>query len=172
MNRRLIYKHIVIILYSCVLLACAGTTEEGDDAESDARSSRSDCIFTATIRGYTVLDESNLLLDAGGRRKYHVTLRRRAYGLNSAWNIRFDTVTGRVCGKFDSLVYQSHHGISGEMSVRIAMVRKLTPEDYDDLLIKFGKKDPEIIQAPAPHDVKGADVEELDPAATDDSSGN
>jgi|GEM_PF-5686859 hypothetical protein len=35
-----------------------------------------------------------------------------------------------------------------------------------------GKKKPEIKQMPAPYEVKGADVEELDPAANDDSSGN
>lgn len=168
----MLYKQIVIVGFSCLLFACAGTTGEGDDGDSDAPSRRSDCILTSTIRGYTVLDESNLILDAGGRRKYHVTLRRRAYGLDSAWNIGFDTNMSRICGDFDNIVYHSHQGLSGRNSVRIASIRKLRGEDYDDLLIKFGKKDPEIIETPAPNDVKGADVEELDPAATDDSSGN
>lgn len=119
-----------------------------------------------------MLDESNLVLDGSGRRKYHVTLQRRAYGLKSAWNIRFDAATSRICGKFDNLLYRDNLGLSGETSIRIASIRKLTAEDYDDLLIKFGKKDPEIIQTRAPNEVKGADVEELDPAATDGSSGN
>jgi len=33
--------------------------------------------------------------------------------------------------------------------------------------IQFWKKEPEIKQTPAPQDVEGADVEELDPAASE-----
>jgi len=57
-------------------------------------------------------------------------------------------------------------------SIRIASIRELSPEDHEDLLIQFGKKKPEIEQTPAPREVKGAEVEELDTAAADDSSGN
>jgi hypothetical protein len=39
-------------------------------------------------------------------------------------------------------------------------------------LIQYGKKEPEIKQAPVPREVKGAEVEELDSAAFDDSSGD
>ena len=57
-------------------------------------------------------------------------------------------------------------------SIRISSIRELSPEDHEDILIQFGKKKPEIEQTPVPRDVEGAEVEELDTAATDESSGN
>ena len=61
--------------------------------------------------------------------------------------------------------------LEGE-SISIASIWELSPEDHEKLLIQFGKKEAEIKQTPVPKEVKGADVEELDPAANDDSSGN
>ncbi len=52
-------------------------------------------------------------------------------------------------------------------SIRIASIRELSPEDHDDLLIQFGKKEPEIEQTPEPQEVEGAEVEELDTDAAD-----
>jgi hypothetical protein len=52
-------------------------------------------------------------------------------------------------------------------SIRIESIRELAPEDHEYLLIQFGKKEPEIEQTPVPREVKGAEVEELDPAAND-----
>ena len=52
--------------------------------------------------------------------------------------------------------------LDGE-SIRIESIRELTPEDEEHLLIRFGKKEPEIKHTPPPEAVKGADVEELDP---------
>jgi hypothetical protein len=57
-------------------------------------------------------------------------------------------------------------------SIRIASIRELGPEEHELLLIQYGKKEPEIKQAPVPREVKGAEVEELDSAAFDDSSGD
>ena len=87
-------------------------------------------------------------------------LQRRARGLQSSWGIAFDSTTTRVCAGFDSLVFKGH--LDGE-SVRIASIQELTPEDEEHLLIRFGKKEPEIKHTPSPQDVRGADVEELDP---------
>ncbi len=50
----------------------------------------------------------------------------------------------------------------GPERINIRSIRQLSPEDLDDLLIRFGKKEPEIEQAPATEDVEGAEVEELD----------
>ncbi len=52
-------------------------------------------------------------------------------------------------------------------SVRIASIRELGPEEEEDLLIRYGKLEPEFEQTPAPQEVKGAEVEELDTAAED-----
>ena len=159
------YKQLVIIVCSSVLLSCASPQKGPDSVDSEATARRSDCIFQSSIRGYTVLDESNLIVSAAGRRTYHVVLRRRAYGLSSSWGIRFESPTGRICSSFSEVIFDGH--LANE-SIRIASIRELTPEDHEYLMIQFGKKEPEFEQTPAPREVKGAEVEELDPAANDE----
>ena len=60
-------EHIVTGHISSGLLAYAGTNSGPDSGDPDAFDRRSDCIFTASIRGYTVLDEPNLIIGALGR---------------------------------------------------------------------------------------------------------
>ena len=161
----MLYKQLVMIAFSSILLSCASSQEGPDSDDSEATARRSDCIFQSSIRGYSVLDESNLIVEAGGRRNYHVVLRRRAYGLNSSWGIRFDSPTGRICSSFSEV---SFDGNRSDDSVRIASIRELSTEEHEYLLIQFGKKEPEIEKTPAPREVTGAEVEELDPAANDE----
>ena len=82
-------KHIVITLSLSALAGCAGTAEQSDAAAEEDRDWRDDCIHEPSVRGYTVLDEQNLLVDASGRRSYHVVLQRRAYGLRSSMGIYY-----------------------------------------------------------------------------------
>ena len=164
------FKQILTIVISCGLVACAGHNEAPDDRQPRASSGRTDCIFRSSIRGYSVLDESNLIIDGSGRRKYHLALRRRAHGLRSSWGITFDSPTSRICAGFSEVVFKGH--MDGAESIRIASIRELSPEDHEDLLIQFGKKKPEIEQTPVPRDVQGAEVEELDTAAADEPSGD
>ena len=161
-------KQLVILFISCCLASCAGTGAPSEGGESTANSGRSDCIYEPSIRGYSVLDESNLIVEVSSNRNYHVALQRRARGLRFSQGIVFKSTTSRVCAGFDEIVFNDRMG--GE-SVRIAAIKELSPEDHEDLLIQYGKKEPDFEQAPATKDVKGAEVEELDPAA-DDSSGN
>jgi len=149
-----------------MLVACASSEERDETANSGADRSREDCIHQPSIRGYNVLDEQNLIVDAAGRRKYHVVLRRRAHGLRNTWGIAFDAQTSRVCSGFGEVIYKSDFGNMKE-TVRISEIRLLTPEDEETLLIRFGKKEPEIKQTPAPQEVQGAEVEELDTAASE-----
>ena len=46
--------------------------------------------------------------------------------------------------------------------IQVRSVRKVTLDELDELLIRFGKKEPEFEQAPATEDVSGAEVVELD----------
>jgi len=156
-------KQVFSILSLGVLTACAAT----DTGEERAASGRPDCIYQPSIRGYTVLDESNLIVSASGRRQYHLVLQRRAFGLRSNWSIGFKSPTGRICSGFSEVIFDGQ--FDGE-SIRIASIRELNPEEEEDLLIRYGKKEPEYEQTPEPKEVKGADVEELDPAADDESS--
>lgn len=155
-------KQLLIIVSSSILVACAAPQEQGDSALDEDRPRHGDCIHEPSIRGYEVLDEQNLIVEASGRRNYHVVLMRRAFGLRSTWRIGFKSTTGRVCEGFSEVVFGDRY--DGD-SIRVRSIRQLTPEEHEDLLIRFGKKEPEIKQTPAPRDVEGADVEELDPDA-------
>jgi len=167
-EKRLI-KQLSIVITSSILLACTGSDTTPDGVNDKASSGRADCIFTSSVRGYNVLDESNLIIDGSGRRQYHVVLRRPARGIRSTSAIGFDSPSSRACAGFSEVTFRGHFG---HESIGIVSIRELSPEDHEDLLIQFGKKKPEIEQTPAPREVKGAEVEELDSAATDDSSGN
>jgi len=167
--KTMLYKQLIIIITSSILLSCVNPKSRPDADNSGPGSRHTDCISSSSIRGYSVLDESNLIVDASGRRSYHVVLRRRAYGISSAWGIAFPSTTGRICAGFDEVVFDGH---AGSGPIAIASIRELTGEDREDLLIQFGKKKPEIEQTPEPREVKGAEVEELDPAADGNSSGD
>jgi hypothetical protein len=88
-----------------------------------------------------------------------MVLSRRAFGLRSSWRIGFNSPTGRICGGFADIVVND--GNRPE-SIRIDSIRRITPEEEEDLLIRFGKKEPEIEQPRQSEEVSGAEVEELD----------
>ncbi len=162
----MLLKQWFILVISSVLLACAATPDEADEAVDEPSTRRNDCIHKPSIRGYTVLDEQNLIIEASGGRNYHVVLRRRAQGLRHSLYIDFDTTTSRVCAKFDGIRYDDGmNGVFG--AVRIASIQQLTQEEEEHLLIQYGKKKPEIEHTPAPQDVSGAEVEELDEDASE-----
>jgi hypothetical protein len=153
-------KQMFIAIVSCVTLGCAASPQDEMGEERRA----SDCIHGPSIRGYKVLDEQNLIVNASASRVYHVILQRRAFGLRSTWQIGFDSPTGRVCERFSSVVFKDDRRTE---TIRVDTIRLLTKEEEEDLLITFGKKEPEIDTTPVPQDVEGADVEELDPDASE-----
>lgn len=155
----MLYKQLFILISSSILVACAGSAEPSLGDAPQAAAAGSDCISTRTIRDYRVLDDANLLVTAQANRKYHVTLSRRAPGLRSSWKIGFRSVSGRVCGGFDDILVDDGFGPE---RIRIASVTQLTPEEYEALLVRFGKKEPANEPAPATDDVETAEVEELD----------
>jgi hypothetical protein len=150
---------LFIALTSCIVAACASNPEGSNEGSNQ----RGDCIRQSSIRGYRVLDEQNLIVEASGRKKYHVALQRRAFGLRSSWAIGFvDSPTGRVCAGFSEIVFDDR---SAGGPIRVAAVRQLTPAEEENLLIQFGLKEPEVKPMPVPQEVQGADIEELDPDA-------
>jgi len=152
-------KQLLILDFLCSLVACATTNEGVDEPEYRSETRGSDCISQMTIRDYQVLDDSNLIVTGAARRKYHVILSRRAFGLASTWRIAFRSTSGRICSAFSEVVVDD--GVGAE-AINIRSVRQLTPEEYDDLLVRFGKKEPDVNQTTAPEPVEGAEVEELD----------
>lgn len=155
-----VIKQCVLVFFSSSLLACATPGEPPEDTVlADERVGR-DCISQSSIRDYQVLDDSNLIITERVNRKYHVVLAHRAFGLRSTWQIGFRSLGSRICANSADLVYND--GLAGPEEVMIRSIRQLSPEDLDDLLVRFGKKEPDVAQAPAQKDVGGAEVEELD----------
>jgi hypothetical protein len=148
-----------MLLFSSVLLACAGQPETPDSLADEPRSRATDCIFEGTIRDYQVLDESNLIVTASQKKKYHIELGRPAFGLGSTWGIGFSSATNRICAGFSSIVVE---GSFEPESVRIYGIRQLDEFEYENLLVQFGKKEPEQSKIPPAEDVAGAEIEELD----------
>lgn len=157
MKRQL--KQIFIFFSSCVLYACATAGGDTRPADSGAERRSADCISRSAIRDYRVLDDSNLIVTASARRKYHLVLNRRAVGLRSSWQIAFQSPTSQICAGFGEVVVDDGFGPEG---FRIASIRSLTPEDEEELLIRFGKVEPKYEQPPPEQEVEGAEVEELD----------
>ncbi len=150
------FKQLVIVTTSCFLLGCA-SNQSGETSSRDSYSGGSDCITEGTIRSYKVLDGSNLVVSAMARRQYHVELARRTKALKFANSIGFNSSGSRICGGFGYVVVNDSFGPD---RVRIASIRRLSDEDYEDLLYRFkqaGKQQP-----PEPEIVEGAEVEELD----------
>jgi hypothetical protein len=125
----------------------------------NVRAQGSDCISQMTVRDYTVLDDTSLIVTGARSRKYHVTLYRSAFNLRSSWRIGFRSRTGQICPGFSDLIVSD--GIGTEQ-IKILSIRELTPEEYEELLVRFGKKQPDETQASEPEEVEGAEVEELD----------
>ncbi len=156
----MINKHIFVLIISSGLVACATPETSPLDEDFDALPQGSDCILEGTIRDYQVLDDENLVVTAAGRRKYHVELFRRAFGLRSSWQIGFRSPTSRVCPSFGEVIVDDNTGRLE--AIRIESIRELSPEEYEALLVHFGKKEPDIEQTPAEEEVDTAEVEELD----------
>ena len=148
----------MITLLSALLGCAASPDEVGSDSYGDVNRG-SDCISEGTIRDYKVLDNSNIVVTAMARQKYHVELIQRAPALRSAWGIGFASPTSRICAGFSELLVDDNFGPD---RIRIRSIRRLTEEEYEDLLYRFDKAAAAKQEPPAPEPVKGADVEELD----------
>lgn len=156
-------KQYIIALSLCYLVACAAPGSGTESAVSDGAKSGTDCISESSIRDYTVLDESNLIVRESRSRAYHLELTRPLYGLRSSWQLGFRSPGGWICGGTSDIVADGAFGDSSfDRTVRIRSIRRMTPEYEEDLLIRFGKKEPEIEQPRQPEAIEGAEVEELD----------
>ena len=152
-------KQLFTLLLSSLLLGCASVPGSEQRTAESGSARGSDCISEGTIRDYKVLNDSNIVVTAMGRRKYHVELAQRAPALRSSWSIGFTSPTSRICAGFSELLLDDSFGPD---SVRIRSIRSLTEEEYEDLLYRFGKAAAGQHEPPAPEPVEGAEVEELD----------
>ena len=154
-----VLNQILIVFILSSFLLCFPALADDLGAEFDLDYRGSDCISIRTIRDYTALDDKNLLIWASAKRPYFVRLFSPAWGLRSSFQLGTVSRDDRLCPYGgDALVFDS----AGRDTARIASIRRISPDEADWLLVRFGKKDPAEEQAPAPEPLEGAEVEELD----------
>ena len=149
---------VVILIFSSVLLTACASPGGSTTAERDLTKTGSDCISIRTIRDYTPLDRSSLLVEGAGGRMYYVTLVVSSFELRSSHRIGVQSRDSWLCPYGgDRLTF----GGFDEYGASIRGIMRLTPEQADDLLIRHGRKQPPEQQDPTPPDLDGAEVEEL-----------
>jgi len=151
-------KQLVVMFISSSLLASCATTDTDSELGPDVDYSGSDCISIRTIRDYTPLDRSSLLIVGGGKRNYLVTLISPSFELRSSFRLSFSSRDSWLCPYGgDRIVF----GGLAHFESGIRSISRLTPEQTEDLLIRYGKIEAPEQKDAAPPDLKGADVEEL-----------
>jgi len=157
--RKSLLKHILAVLISGILLSIFAAAEEQDKLPEDLDLHGSDCIWIRTIRDYTPLSNESLLIHASGKRSYYVRLSMPGFGLKSSFQLATRSRDDNLCPYGgDSIIFDRFAG--GE--ARILSISRLTPDQVEMLLIRYGKKEPvDTEEAPALPEVKGAEVEEL-----------
>ena len=151
-------KQALVLILSSALVACAGNAEPQASADRDLSSRGSDCILIRTVRDYTPLDDRNLLIWGPANRAYHVTLFRPAFELRSSFQMSFSSRDDQLCP------YGGDRVVFGDFNpdaIGIQSISRLSADQADELLIRYGRKEPAQQTAPEPADVKGAEVEEL-----------
>ena len=99
-----------------------------------------------------------MLMKGSGNRSYLVTLMTPAIDMRSSFQLGFISRDDTLCPYGgDRLIF----GPSSNYDVMIRGISRLTSDQADELLIRYGKKAPEEQQDQAPPEVKGAEVEEL-----------
>ncbi len=156
--RKNLIKHVITVIISCALISIFAAAEEQDKLPDDLDLNGSDCIWIRTIRDYTPLSRDSLLIHASGKRSYFVRLMTPRFGAQSSFQIGTVSRDDRLCPYGgDSLVFDMH----SRDDSRIRSISRVTPEQVEMLLIRYGKKEPVDQPDPAPPEVKGAEVEEL-----------
>ena len=153
-----IIKQLYIVVISSVLLASCATTDSEPRMPRDLTETGSDCISIRTIRDYTPLDRSSLIIEGGGKRLYYVTLVASSFELRSSHQIGVDSRDAWLCPYGgDRLVFNAF----GNDSANIRGIMRVTPDQADELLYRHGKKERPEQQDPTPPELGGAAVEEL-----------
>ncbi len=155
---KLFIKQLLIPLTSGIFLANFTIAEEREVLPEDIDLHGSDCISIRLIRDYTPLSRDSLLIHASGKRSYYVRLLTPNFGLKSSFQLATRSRDDRLCPYGgDAIIVDSMPG--GE--ARIQSISRVTPDQVEQLLIRYGKKEPGDTEDPAPPEISGAEVEEL-----------
>jgi len=153
-------KQLVIAITLSCSTGLSAAESDPPRVVRDLNMNGSDCISIRTIRDYKPLDSRNLLIYGSGKRAYFVRLAHSSMEMRSSFQIGFSSRDGRLCPYGgDSLVFGS--SFSHE-SVNIRAISQISEDQVEDLLVRFGKTESDQPYIPAPREVEGAEIEELD----------
>ena len=148
---------VIKLILTSLLSACA--TDNSVRLEStDMDFNGTDCISIRTIRDYTPLDNRTLLIEGPGKQKYYVRLVMPSFGLRSSFQLGVKSRDDYLCPYGgDQIVFG---GLDHER-VSVRSITRLNSEQLTDLLIRYGKIEPEEQPDPGPVELDGAEIEEL-----------
>lgn len=150
-------KQLLALLSLSIFAGCASTPGEPTAASEDIDYRGSDCILIPTIRDYRTLDDRNLLIYGPANRAYFVTLFRPSFELRSSFQMGFSSRDDQLCPYGgDGIVVG---GLNPE-EVGVQSISRVDEEQVEQLLVRYGKKEPSGQPTPEPGNVKGAEVEE------------
>jgi len=159
--RKFFKKQLVTVFFSVLTLNISVAAQAAEEGLEDLDLNGSDCISIRTIRDYTALSRDSLLIHAMGKRSYYVRLFAPQFGMKSSFQLATRSRDDSLCPfGGDALIFGSFGSFGGE-EARIRAISRLTPEQVEQVLIRYGKMEPADTQDPAPPEVKGAEVEEL-----------
>lgn len=151
-------KQLLIVLILGILSACASSDGRQRTADNEVEYRGSDCILIRTVRDYSLLDDRNLLIWGPGNRAYYVTLFRPAFELRSSIRIGFSSRDDQLCPYGGDAIVA---GTFNREEIGIQAISRVSEEEAEQLLVRYGRKEPDEQQAPEPAEVEGAEVEEL-----------
>ena len=155
---KIVIKQIVTFYISCYLLSSCAPLDEQNDLGRDVDYNGSDCISIRTIRDYTPLDDRSLIIQGAAKRSYFVTLQISSFELRSSHQMAFSSRDDWLCPYGgDEIIF----GSFAKYGAGIRSISRLTKEQAEEMLIRYGKIDPGEEQDPEPREIEGAEVEEL-----------
>jgi len=153
-------KQLFIVIFLCGFPIFAGAGEASGTPPGALLGPANDCIFARSVRDYTPLDRSHLILwGPSHKRAYLVTVTGAAASLRTDWRIAFRTRDSRLCPWGGDAILVDD---PVQRELRIASIREISDRDVDTLMVHFGRREADEQRAPEPADVPDAGVEELD----------
>jgi len=150
---------IVILLSLSGCATISGDAADESEVSKDADFQGADCILIRTIRDYRPLDKSHLIISSSGKRSYFVTLFWPAYELRHSTSLQFESRDGQLCPYGgDAIIF----GTFSNESVNVRAISRVSAEEEQELLVRYGIIERAEQKPPEPASVKGAEVEELD----------
>ena len=120
-------RHALSLLALIPLAACttAGSTADPAPSRAGVTVHPSECLDPDRARGWTHIDDTTLLVDAGNR-KYRIVLAESCFSLGTSPELRFigDSISNRVCGHVGEYV------VSGHQRCRIQRLERLDDAAY------------------------------------------